>query len=61
MNKSPLPMRCSRFPGQNGGLAKVDSEFDYAANFSSFACVSIVFESRQATTLRLAQSMIATS
>jgi len=26
--------RWSRFPGQNGGLAKVDSGFDYAANFS---------------------------
>ncbi len=23
--------RWSRFPGQNGGLAKVDSGFDYAA------------------------------
>ncbi len=29
--------RWSRFTGQNGGLAKVDSGFDYAANFSSFA------------------------
>ena len=26
--------RWSRFPGQNGGLAKVDSGLDYAANFS---------------------------
>ena len=32
--------RWSRFPEQNGGLAKVDSGFDYAANFSSFACVA---------------------
>ena len=24
----------------DGGLAKVDSGFDYAANFSSFACVA---------------------
>ena len=24
--------------GQNGGLAKVDFKFDYAANFSSVAC-----------------------
>ena len=32
--------RWSRFAGQNGGLAKVDSVFDYAANFSSFACVA---------------------
>jgi hypothetical protein len=32
--------RWSRIPGQNGGLAKVDSGFDYAANFSSFACVA---------------------
>ena len=32
--------RWSRFPGQFGGLAKVDSGFDYAANFSSFACVA---------------------
>jgi len=30
----PLDQRWSRFPGQNGGLAKVDSGFDYAANFS---------------------------
>ena len=33
-------VRWSRFPGQNGGLAKVDSGFDYAANFSSRACVA---------------------
>jgi hypothetical protein len=26
--------RWSRFPGQNGGLAKVVSGFDYAASFS---------------------------
>jgi hypothetical protein len=26
--------RWSWFPGQNGGLAKVDSGFDYAAKFS---------------------------
>ena len=32
--------RWSRFPGQNGGLAKVDSGLDYAANFSSLACVA---------------------
>jgi hypothetical protein len=32
--------RWSRFPGQNGGLAKVVSGFDYAANFSSVACVA---------------------
>jgi hypothetical protein len=32
--------RWSRLTGQNGGLAKVDSGFDYAANFSSFACVA---------------------
>ena len=32
--------RWSRIPGQFGGLAKVDSGFDYAANFSSFACVA---------------------
>jgi hypothetical protein len=30
----------ARFPGQNGGLAKVDSGFDYAANFPSLACVA---------------------
>jgi hypothetical protein len=29
-----IDQRWSRFPGQNGGLAKVDSGFDYAANFS---------------------------
>jgi len=32
--------RWSRFAGQAGGLAKVDSGLDYAANFSSFACVA---------------------
>jgi hypothetical protein len=32
--------RWSRLAGQNGGLAKVDSGFDYAANLSSFACVA---------------------
>jgi hypothetical protein len=32
--------RWSRFPEQHGGLAKVDSGFDYAANFSSFTCVA---------------------
>ena len=33
---SPFPIfqRWSRFPGQNGGLAKVVSGFDYAASFS---------------------------
>jgi hypothetical protein len=35
-----LGQRWSRFSGQNGGLAKVDSGFGYAANFSSFACVA---------------------
>jgi len=32
--------RWSCFPEQNGGLAKVDSGLDYAANFSWFACVA---------------------
>jgi hypothetical protein len=32
--------RWSSLTGQNGGLAKVDSGFDYAANFSSFARVA---------------------
>ena len=32
--------RWSRFPEQNGGLAKMDSGLDYAANFSSFAWVA---------------------
>jgi hypothetical protein len=32
--------RWSRLAGQNGGLAKVDSGFDYAANLSLFACVA---------------------
>jgi hypothetical protein len=36
----PANKRWSRFSGQNGGLAKVDSGFGYAANFSSFACVA---------------------
>ena len=29
-----VEQRWSRFPGQNGGLAKVVSGFDYAASFS---------------------------
>ena len=33
-------VRWSRFPGQFGGLAKIDSGFDYAASFSSFACIA---------------------
>jgi hypothetical protein len=36
----PFTERWSRFAGQFGGLAKVDSGFDYAANFSSFACLA---------------------
>ena len=32
--------RWSRFPEQHGGLAKVDSGFGYAANFSSVSCVA---------------------
>jgi transposase len=36
----PRGERWSRFAGQFGGLAKVDSGFDYAANFSSFACLA---------------------
>jgi len=32
--------RGSRVTGQSGGLTKVDSGFDYAANFSSLACVA---------------------
>ena len=35
-----LEERWSRFAGQFGGLAKVDFGFDYAANFSSFACLA---------------------
>ena len=35
-----LVKRWSRFAGQFGGLAKVDFGFDYAANFSSFACLA---------------------
>jgi hypothetical protein len=30
----------SRFPGQFGGLGKVDLGFGYAANFSSSACIA---------------------
>jgi hypothetical protein len=37
---SKTEKRWSRFAGQFGGLAKVDSGFDYAANFSSFACLA---------------------
>jgi hypothetical protein len=32
--------RWSRFPEQNGGFAKVDSGFDYAANFSWLSCLA---------------------
>ena len=32
--------RWSRYPGQNGGLAKMDSGFGHAANFVWFACVA---------------------
>ena len=32
--------RWSQYPRQNGGLAKMDSGFDHAANFVSFACVA---------------------
>jgi len=32
--------RWSRFPGQFGGLAKMDSGFDYAANFSGSMSIS---------------------
>ena len=35
-----LFMRWSRFPGQFGGKAKMDSGFDYAASFSSFSCIA---------------------
>ena len=40
MSRTPFE-RWSRFPEQNGGLAKVDFGLDYAANFSSSAaCVA---------------------
>jgi hypothetical protein len=32
--------RWSRFAGQFGGKAKMDSGFDYAASFSSFSCIA---------------------
>jgi hypothetical protein len=32
----------SRFAGQFGGLAKVDSGLDYASDFFSFACDRLV-------------------
>jgi hypothetical protein len=38
--KTGVEQRWSRFPEQNGGLAKMDSGFDYAANFSWVACVA---------------------
>ena len=43
LNQAPFsqgPVRWSRFPEQNGGLAKIDSGFGYAANFSSVALVA---------------------
>jgi hypothetical protein len=39
-NKIDDKERWSRLAGQNGGLAKVDSGFDYAANFSWFVCIA---------------------
>jgi hypothetical protein len=36
----PVRERWSRFPGQFGGKAKMDSRFDYAASFSSFSCIA---------------------
>ncbi len=35
-----IRLRWSRFPGQFGGKAKVDSGFNYAASFSSFSCIA---------------------
>ena len=32
--------RWSRFPGQFGGKAKMDSGFDYAASLSSLSCLA---------------------
>jgi hypothetical protein len=43
MSKDPfeeLKLRWSRFTGQFGGKAKMDSGFDYAASFSSFSCIA---------------------
>ena len=40
IRRRAMCQRWSRFAGQFGGLAKVDSGFDYAANFSSFACLA---------------------
>ena len=37
---SCLYLRWSRFPGQFGGKAKMDSGFDYAASFSSVSCIA---------------------
>jgi len=36
----PFGVRWSRFPGQFGGKAKMDSGFDYAASFSSVCCIA---------------------
>lgn len=33
-------LRWSRFTGQFGGQAKMDSGLDYAASFSSFSCIA---------------------
>jgi hypothetical protein len=40
LNRVGKGQRWSCFVGQNGGWVKVDSGFDYAANFSWFACVA---------------------
>jgi hypothetical protein len=35
-----VSLRWSRFTGQFGGQAKMDSGLDYAASFSSFSCIA---------------------
>jgi hypothetical protein len=40
INLQRYDVRWSRFPGQFGGKAKMDSGFDYAASFSSISCLA---------------------
>jgi hypothetical protein len=39
-NTDARKVRWSRFLGQFGGKAKMDSGFDYAASFSSVCCIA---------------------
>jgi hypothetical protein len=40
MWRTQVQVRWSRFTGQFGDKAKMDSGFDYAASFSSLSCIA---------------------